>query len=110
MWPEYGDSWVVTRLVGHEPFDGSGWPRHAWDSPGVGLQRTPMKPFAPVLFVMLTSTFWPLLESLSRLAMTAAWGRSSCWGSTWTSVAIVRVLLRAVDVALTNTLPSALQS
>src|SRR3954464_5764069 len=59
---------------------------------------------------MLTSTLLPLLESLRRLAMTAGCGRSSCCSSTRTSVTMVRVLLRAVDVARTHSCLSLLAS
>src|SRR4051812_31671224 len=87
-----------------------GWARHATDSPFTGVQRTPTNPLAPVLLVRSTTVLLPLLESLTRLAMIAACGRSSACSSTLTSVTIVRVLPRAVAVARTHSCLSLLAS
>src|SRR5213595_1782217 len=94
---------VVTRALGNVAVLLShGCARHALASFCTGAQRTPTKPFSPVLLLRSTTVLLPLLESLTRLAITAACGRSSACSSTRTSVTIVRVLPSAVDVARTH--------
>src|SRR3954453_11877639 len=95
-WPLYGETFVVTSEFGNDPLD-HGCARHALDSPIVGVHRTPTKPFAPVLFVRSTTVLLPLLESLTRLAITAACGRSSICVPNSTIETTVRDLPRSDD-------------